>query len=318
MRRTLLSLGVIAGGILLSVAVFITLRGFEKKNAEASFDDEAQERLDALQTNITLTVDNLVSLGAFYDAFPGVTREEFDRFTGVLLARNEAIQALEWIPRVPGRFRQKFEEDGRRAGFPFFEFTERLASGTLIRAGKHEEYFPVFFVVPYQGNEKALGFDLASDPVRRAALLRSVNSDQLVATNRVKLVQETSDQYGFLVFRPVYRRGVRPTSIERRQEALIGFVLAVLRVGDIVQKAGSSPVSASGLKLAIFDRDASPTERLLRHDEWDGTSIRRRSSCHRGATGLRYQCGCPVPAERLRRCGTLPRGNAFHPPWNGG
>jgi PAS domain S-box-containing protein len=262
-RRILLSLGVIAGGILLSVAVFITLRGFENKNAEASFDGEAQERLDALQTNITLTVDNLVSLGAFYDASPAATREEFDRFTSRLLARNEAIQALEWIPRVPKASRQRFEEQGRLDGFPAFEFSERLSSGELTRAGDHEEYFPVFFVAPYQGNEKALGFDLASDPVRRAALLRSVNSDRLVATNRVKLVQETSDQYGFLVFRPVYRGGVTPASIGRRQEALNGFVLAVLRVGDIVQKAGSIPAAASGLKLAIFDRDANPGERLL-------------------------------------------------------
>lgn len=263
MRRILLSLGVVAGGILLSIAVFITLRGFENKNAEASFYDEAQERLDALQTNITLTVDNLVSLGALCDTFPGVRREEFDRFTGVLLAHNEAIQALEWVPRVPGRLRHKFEEDGRRAGFPLFEFTERLPSGTLTRAREHEEYFPVFFLVPHQGNERALGFDLASDPVRRAALLRAADSNQLVATGRIKLIQEASDQYGFLVFGPVYWGGVTPTSIDRRQEALTGFVLAVFRVGDMVQKASSTPASASGLQLAIFDRDANPGERLL-------------------------------------------------------
>ena len=263
MRRTLLSLGVIAGGILLSVAVFVTLRGFENKNAEASFDDEAQERLDALQTNITLTVDSVVSLGAFYDALPAVTREEFERLTGVLLARNRAIQALEWIPRVPERSRQKFEQDGRHAGFPLFEFTERLSSGRLVRARKHEEYFPVFFVTPYQGNQKALGFDLASDPVRRAALLRAATSDQLVATKRIELVQETADQYGFLVFRPVYRGGIAPANVEQRQEALTGFVLAVFRVGDIVEEASSTPASASGLKLAIFDLDSNPKERLL-------------------------------------------------------
>jgi hypothetical protein len=35
----------------------------------------------------------------------------------------------EWIPKVPGRFRQKFEEDGRHAGFPLFEFTDVFLLG---------------------------------------------------------------------------------------------------------------------------------------------------------------------------------------------
>ena len=107
-----------------------------------------------------------------------------------MLARNHAIQALEWIPRVPKRSRQKYEEEARHGGFRSFEFTERLSSVQMVRAGEREEYFPVFFVAPFQGNEKALGFDLASDPVRRQALQSSADSGQMVATNRIKLVQE--------------------------------------------------------------------------------------------------------------------------------
>jgi len=94
-----------------------------------------------------------------------VEREEFGRFTLPLLAQDQAIQALEWIPRVPTRSPRKYEEDARNDGFPSFQFTERT-SGKLARAGEREEYFPVFFVAPFNGNEKALGFDLASDPVR--------------------------------------------------------------------------------------------------------------------------------------------------------
>ncbi|MFZ0799643.1 MAG: CHASE domain-containing protein [Terriglobales bacterium] len=262
-RRILLSLGMVAGGILLSTLVLTNLRNFESKNTEAAFNGVAQERLDALETNVTLTVDNLVSLGALFDAVHDVKREEFGQFTVSLLAQKNAIQALEWIPRVTKRSRRKYEEDARRAGFPSFEFTERPSSGKLVREGERDEYFPVFFVVPFKGNEKALGYDLASDPVRRAALQSSADSGRLVATNRVKLVQETSDQYGFLVFRPVYRGGVEPASTEERREKLIGFVLAVFRVGDIVEKGGAARSSAWGLNLAIFDRAANPGERLL-------------------------------------------------------
>ena len=263
MHRILPLLGIVAVGILLSAMIFITLRSLERKNAEASFNGVAQERLDALETNVTLSLDNLVTVGAFFDASHEVEREEFDRFTVPLLTRNRAIQALEWIPRVPRRSRQAYEEDARHDGFPSFQFTERPSPAQLARAGEREEYFPVFYVAPFKGNEKALGFDLFSDRVRREALQSSRDSGQMVATDRVKLVQETSDQYGFLVFRPVYLGGIEPRGGEGRRETLTGFALAVFRVADIVEKAGAAPSSASGLNLAIFDRDAKPGERLL-------------------------------------------------------
>ena len=257
------SLGIVAVGIVLSTTIFTTLRSLESKNAEVSFNGVAQERLDAVETNVTLTVNNLVSLGALYDASPDVEREEFGRFAAPLLARNRAIQALEWIPRVAKQSRQKYEEDARHDGFPSFQFTERLSSVEMARAGEREEYFPVFYVAPLKGNEKALGFDLFSDRVRREALQSSVDSGQMVATDRIKLVQETSDQYGFLVFRPVYRRGIEPPGLEGRREALTGFALAVFRIADIVEKAEAAPSSASGLNLAIFDRAANRGEQLL-------------------------------------------------------
>ena len=262
-RRVLPSLGILAAGIALSAAIFITLRSLESRNAEASFNGIAQERLDAVETNVRLTVNNLVSLGALYDSSPKVEREQFSQFAAPLLARNPAIQALEWIPRVPKQLRRRYEDGARHDGFAAFQFTERVSAVEMTRAGERAEYFPVFYVAPFKSNEKALGFDLYSDRVRREALQRSVDSGQMVATSRIKLVQETSDQYGFLVFRPVYREGFDLSRTEGRREALTGFALAVFRISDIVEKAGATPSSASGLSLAIFDRDASLREKLL-------------------------------------------------------
>jgi CHASE1-domain containing sensor protein len=60
-RRILPSLGIVAVGMLLSATIFTVLRRLESKNAEASFNGVAQQRLDALETNVTLTVNNLVT-----------------------------------------------------------------------------------------------------------------------------------------------------------------------------------------------------------------------------------------------------------------
>ena len=263
MHRYSSALGIAAAGIVLSVMIFTTLRGLESKNAEASFNGVAQEHLDALETNITLALNNLVAIGALFDHADDVTRRQFNLFTAPLLAGTQAVQALEWIPRVPNRERVTWEKRGCDDGFPSFQFTERTSLGQLTRVGEHDEYFPVFYVAPFKGNEKALGFDLASDPVRRAALRDAADSGQLAATGRIVLVQETGNQYGFLVFRPLYRDGLVPEAIAARREALAGFALAVFRVAEIVRKSGAASSTAPVLNLAIFDVHASVGERLL-------------------------------------------------------
>jgi len=262
-RRLLFPLSIAGLGILLSVLIFTILWRLEDRTAQASFYGVAEERLDALETNVSLALNNLVSTGALFDHAPDVTREQFNLFTSPLLARTQAVQAMEWIPRVPQQQRGAWEEQARRDGYPGFEFTQRDSAGRLARAKERDEYFPVYYVAPFHSNEKALGFDLASDPVRRAALWRSADSAQPAATGRVVLVQETSNCYGFLVFRPVYRRAVVPEREEDRRKNLVGFALAVFRVADIVEKPGAISNSVSGLSLAIFDRDAARGDRLL-------------------------------------------------------
>jgi CHASE1-domain containing sensor protein len=169
---------VVVAGVLLSVGVFLVLRSLDVENARASFDSGARERLDALETNIVLTVNNLISVGAFFDASQRFDRAGFALFSALLLAQNKAIKALEWIPKVPKHLRSNYERAARRDGFPSFQFTERLPHGEIVKARDSEEYFPVFFVEPFVSNEKALGYDLASNTVRRedsgAGDLRSV------------------------------------------------------------------------------------------------------------------------------------------------
>ena len=290
----------------LTAALFFTLRSLENQNAKDSFDIVAQERFGALETNVTLTLHSLVWLGAFYDGWGNIDRAEFGRYAKDLLARDRAIQALEWIPRTSNLQRTDRENSAHHDGLVSFQFTERLPNGELARAGDRDEYFPVFFVEPLQNNQKALGFDLASDWVRSAALKRSAVTASLVATSRVKLAQETADQDGFLVFRPVYRGGVSPLSVKGRREQLLGFVLAVFRVGDIVEKAGAVANADSGLHVVIFDLGAKPGERLLYPQRAQFDGVGDLPAAFRASRELRV-------ADRKWTMSVYPDSQAFRP-----
>ena len=92
-RRFLPPVVVVVAGVLLSV--FLILRNLEVENARASFDSVARERLDALETNIVLTVNNLISVDAFFDASQRFDRAGFARFAAVLTPESQGRQ-IEW------------------------------------------------------------------------------------------------------------------------------------------------------------------------------------------------------------------------------
>jgi signal transduction histidine kinase len=252
-------------GTLISFAIVLTIQHEEREKDRATFERLAEQRLAVLETNITLTLDNLVATSAFFDVAPELDRAAFARLVTPLIQRNPAIQALEWIPRITDAQRPGTEAAARASGMPGFMFRERTAKGVMVPAPHRPVYFPVNFVEPLKGNEAAAGYNLASNAARNAALQSAMTSGSLIATSRVVLVQEKANQFGFLVFRPVYRAGAAIQTPQDRPLALKGFTLGVFRVQDIVEKAGKTSVRPAyeSVKVAIFDRDAKPGNRLM-------------------------------------------------------
>jgi signal transduction histidine kinase len=88
-------------------------------------------------------------------------------------------------------------------------------------------------------NRAALGFDMASEPARRAAMTRARDSGVVAASGKVELVQEidpSHKQAGFLVYVPVYRDGAVPESLQARRERLLGWAYSPFRAGDLFRR----------------------------------------------------------------------------------
>ena len=215
-----------------------------------------------MKREIDSDLQTLLSLQAFYFGSHKVERSDFKDFVKPILSRHPGIQALEWIPRIPNSQRETYEKAARRDGFPGFQITDRETQGKMVRSPHREEYFPVYFVEPYRGNETALGFNLASDQKRREVLERSRDTGEMVATGRIRLVQETGGQFGFLVFAPIYRKGAPADSVESRRQNLEGFTLGVFRIGDIVEKSLSYLIPR-GIDVSLYDESAPMEERFL-------------------------------------------------------
>jgi PAS domain S-box-containing protein len=251
------TLGVVASG-----SIFVTLEHFEHYRAEAQFQQLAGQRLNSVRTRLAGAVNTINLLASYSEASSETSRRAFSIFVKPALANPCYMQALEWIPRVDRQARSRYERLAHLDGIPDFRFTERREDGSLEVAKDRAEYFPVFYVEPLLGNERALGYDLASNAIRFEALRKAREAEQAVATARVLLVQERGDQYGVLIFAPVYQ----PLGLERdrhEKENLMGFALGVLRVGDLISQAGDERKRFTGVEIHVFDPGAPKSEQQL-------------------------------------------------------
>jgi signal transduction histidine kinase len=236
-------------GVVVALFVFITQR--EQARIEAEFRALAGDIHQALSVRLENTLAVLSSVEGFYASSQEVEPYEFEIFAQRLIKHLDGVSALSWNPLVPLRRRPAFEARARRSGLEGYRIAERGPDGALRPAARRALYVPVEVIAPRSGNELALGFDTASDPVRRDAQDEARDTGQAVASGLVELAQR--HERGVLVMLPVYSLGAQDYTLEARRRYLKGFAVAVFNfeglLGDAARRA-----AAAGLSLALFDR----------------------------------------------------------------
>jgi PAS domain S-box-containing protein len=228
----------------LFVAIFIRVNSWESDQSLFEFRLRSQQLADQMRATLEEQRGFLEQLSdAFVSRDQPVTRQEFHDLVPTLLHRFPIIQAVEWAPTVRSGDRTKFET-AQRPEMPGFEIRERAQSSDLQSAGDRNDFHPVTYVEPLAGNERAIGFDLASDHARRIAIDTATTTGNLAATAPIRLVQEDNAQYGMLLIDSVSSGPTGP-----------GVVLVVLRM-DAFAATLAEPLRST---LNMRFRDATVT-----------------------------------------------------------
>ena len=252
-------LTVLVAGGLVAATLAALIRSWEQRAEQEEVRSIGMAQVKLLQTQVLRSMEVLHSVSAFEGLGNPPDRTEFSRFVSGAIARLPELQALSWIPRVPLAMRKDFEARAQREGFAGFEFTREDYKGAMVPDIPREEYYPVYFLEPLAGNERAFGFNLASEAERRRALESARDSGLPTASAPVRLAQESANQLGVIVFSPIYQGANVYTAAERR-EALIGFATAVFRIDNLVQ----SSLKEAGVRgLAVSIRDLGTGDRPI-------------------------------------------------------
>lgn len=214
-----------------SVAHNIQQRSFEEERV-AIGSDLTRHIKEEFKTKLGI----LESVAAFYNASNLIDRHEFEIYASNFTKKYSRIQALSWIPNVSFDARSAYIKQANNDGIDNFSLKEIGVDNRLKKAGAREQYFPIYYVEPMLGNEKVIGFDLASSKKRLAALSKAASSGSQVATVPLDLVEETETTTGILVFYPVYRKERVETPTARGSlDVTRGFVQIVLKAEKLLE-----------------------------------------------------------------------------------
>jgi len=264
LRQLLPIMGASVAGALVLLSVFWH---FESKSSEARFFELAHQRIVAVRANISIALESVNLITGHFASMPRDTtsRDGFAQLVEKTLERHNFVQGYSWDPLVPRARLAEYEELARKDGLADFRIKERDASGTLVPVAPREAYVPVYYMEPMATNMRAIGFDLASNPVRKAALDKARDTATPQATGRSTLVQETGSQFGILVLSPVFAAG-RTGSIEQNRSSLSGYVSGVFRIGDLIEASWLDPAKAGGPQLVdihLYDLSAEESQQRL-------------------------------------------------------
>src|SRR5947207_4588404 len=244
------------------VALFFQTNRWEQARIKMEFEQRTQNLSQKLQSDFDGYLDVLRSIQNFFASSPAVSQGSFRSFVARDISDHPGIQSLSWNARVPQAKVSAFVEAARRDGLGTFQLTERDAQQKLIPAGQRDEYIVIRYIEPLLGNERALGFNIACDPVRREAFEWSSDKGEARATKQTELIQEKDTTPGFVVYLPIYTNGLSHDTVEERQRRLEGYVGAVFRIADVIAQSLKG-VDQNGLQLRFFDQNPASTKQTL-------------------------------------------------------
>jgi PAS domain S-box-containing protein len=240
------------------VLVFIRASHAEEQHLRERFHQQSKLIAGAIKTRFELNSRSVQSIERLFAASQQVSRQEFSAFVGNLPSLYPGVRALGWNLMVSQEQRASYEATMVAHGFADFYITERNASGNFIRAGVRERYAPVTYIVPLADNARALGYDIASEPLRQQTLQRARDSGELAMTAPITLVQDMQQEPGVLLFYPVFQNPTEPTDAASREHALLGYATAVVRISELLN-AAVSDYSRVDFQLQLQDiTDSEP------------------------------------------------------------
>ena len=200
-------------------------------DAQGRFALRVTELHERLESHIQNHIQVARSAAALYTAYPDVERAEWNRYVNGLglPERYPAIQSIAFARAVNASTAAAVTAAARADGVRGYRIWPD--------AGGPDRVVNLYAAPVNEANQRALGYDMLTEPIRRAAIEQARDSGELAITRAIPLkIDEGNTQApSFIVYQPVYRSGMELSTVEERRTTFVGVVLAPIRIGPLVK-----------------------------------------------------------------------------------
>ncbi len=249
--------------VILGLSALITLAAWRisydsvQQASETRFSFKTQDISSAISERMEEQEAALWGGVGLFNASANVTRIEWANYV-------KSLRLEKYLPGLQGYGYSEIVRAGDRTdhvnriraeGFPEFD---------IRPAGNRELYSSIIYLEPFRDrNLRAFGYDMFSEPTRRAAMERARDTGEAAVSGMVTLVQETESdiQRGFLMYLPVYRKGSPVSTLKERRAALQGFVYSPFRIKDLTR--GILGREDAEIDFRIYDGAFKTPDRVL-------------------------------------------------------
>ena len=257
MRVHHIAYGVLLVSLGLTGVAFYISRSYIQSNVQQRFRFQT-EAMSALIGQRLLEYEVVLRSGAgLLNASDKVSRAEWHQFASKLTLQQN-------FPGSLGLGFSQLIQAGQLDSHVAQVRAQGFAGYSVWPEGVRDRYSAIVFIEPLDArNQRAMGYDMLADATRREAMEQARDTGQITLSARVKLVQETNDdvQNGFLMYMPVYKRGMPNTTVKERRAAILGFVYSPFRVTDFMKSILRDAPSQTD--IALFEGDVATPQSLL-------------------------------------------------------
>ena len=229
--RDLLTVLVLIASLLVTYKLWTEARSNLGQVVQNAFDYRVRDVTEVIRQRLMIYEQVLRATKGLFVVNREVTRDMFSAYIQALnLTENyPGIQGIGFSAFVPAQEKERHIASVRKEGFEEY---------TIRPEGEREVYSAIVYIEPFADrNLRAFGYDMYSEPVRRAAMDKARDTGESALSGKVTLVQETSGevQSGFLIYLPVYKEDMQYEVPELRRRYLLGWVYAPFRMGDFMR-----------------------------------------------------------------------------------
>ena len=242
--------------IFIAAAIWFAAQNYHRSLAAQKFEDTVHENIDMIKNRMQKYENILQSGVGFFHGSDHVNRKEWHDFVKAIDIKNNypGMQGIGFSKMIRPEDVKRVEQEMREGGFESFSLTP---------AGERDIYSSILYLEPMdKRNIAAIGYDMFSEPTRRAAMLRAMESGEASISGRVTLLQEIDEdvQAGILMYLPLYEKCAKIESIDDRRNALVGFIYSPFRMNDLMSRI---VLEKSVLNFEIYDGSDISQEHLL-------------------------------------------------------